>query len=305
MGNQESTANVISDVVNKSVTNVLASSSSNCAQTNNLVQEQVFKDLQADEGCSLSFSNISQTSVQSPNFTCSSDSKNDTALASQFKTELLQQANATVSNSTIGNAVANSLNKNNTINDIANNINISTISSCVQDNFLKQSQGFNTIKASCPAYCRNPQLCIGLDPKICDMSKCSINYSDISQSATQSAVASCLSSNANYQKILSETSNKIAQEAKTTNTGVSIPDIIKSGGNALSSVIGATWLPFIIIGIVIIIVIAIGSYFLMSPSQGSNLQMLQNAYNPPLQNQGIFNPAFINQLPKYIPGYKS
>lgn len=296
MGNQNSTAAVISDTVNKSVTNVLVTSSSSCGQNNNLVQEQIFKDIQADEGCALNFSNISQTAIQSPNFTCSSDSKNDSTLASQFKNELQQQANAAVSNSTIGNAVANSLNKNNTINDIANNISISTVSSCVQDNFLKQAQGFNTIKASCPAYCRNPQLCIGLDPKICDMSKCSINYTDISQSATQSAVASCLSSNANYQKILSETANKITQEAQAVNTGVSIPDIISSGGNAISGIIQAGWLPFIVIGIVVVLVILIGAYFLMSPSKGTNAQMLQNAFSPQ-QSQGMFNPAFMSQVP--------
>lgn len=313
MGNQESTAISVSETVNKSISNVLASSSSSCGQNNNLIQEQVFKDIEADEGCSLSFSNISQTAIQSPNFTCSSDSKNDSALANQFKTQLQQQADARVSNSTIGNAVANSLNKNKTINEIVNNISISNVSSCVQDNFLKQSQGFHTIKASCPGYCKNPQLCVGLDSKICDMSQCKIEYNNISQSATQNAVASCLSSNANYQKILSETANEITQEAKAVNTGVDVSKIVDSTGNAVSGIITSsgdatsgvimsTAMPFIIIGVVIILVIAISAYFLMSPSKGSNAQMLQNAYTgsgigPQQSSQGMFNPSFMSQVP--------
>jgi hypothetical protein len=308
MGNQESTAIVVSDTVNKSISNVLASSSSSCGQNNSLIQEQVFKDIDVGEYCGFNASNISQTAIQSPNFTCASDSKNDSALANQFKNELDQQVKASVSNSTIGNAVANSINKNKTINEISNNISISNVSSCVQDNFLKQSQGFHTIKASCPGYCKNPQLCVGLDPKICDMSLCQVNFNNISQLATQNAVASCLSSNANYQKVLSETANEITQEAKAVNTGVDVSKIVDSTGNAVSGVITSsgdaasgvimsTAMPFIIIGIVIILVIAISAYFLMSPSKGSNAQMLQNAYGPQQSSQGMFNPSFMSQVP--------
>lgn len=278
MGNQQSSSNVISDTVNKSVTNVLVSSSSTCGQSNSLTQSQVFKNIKGDLGCSVNISGVSQTANQTPNFTCSSNTSNSTELLSQMQTQLKQEAEAAVKNSTIGNAEARTSNINKIINDVSTNIDIASVSSCVQDNFLKQSQGVDTISASCPSYCRDPSICVQMapyDPKFCDMSKCAVDISNFTQASVQGAVGNCLASNQNYQKILSESANTVSQIAKAENTGVDVSEIvdstgdvvsgvIKSSGNAASGIISASTMPFIIIGVVIVLVLMIGAYFMLN-----------------------------------------
>jgi len=278
MGNQQSSSDVISDTVNKSVTKVLISSSSTCGQSNSLTQSQVFNNIKGDTGCSVNITNVSQTANQTPNFTCSSNTSNSTDLMSQLQTQLKQQAEANIENSTLGNAEAQTTNINKIVNDISTDINISSVSSCVQDNFLKQSQGVNTISASCPSYCRDPSICVQMapyDPKFCDMSKCAIEVSDFAQASMQGAVGNCLASNQNYQKILSESANTVSQLAKATNTGVDVSEIVTAGGNvvsgaitasgnAASGVISSSTMPFIVIGIVIVLALLVGAYFMLN-----------------------------------------
>lgn len=288
MGAQQSTSNVINDTVNKAVSNVLVTSSSSCGQNNTLESTQVFKNITADEGCRLTFSDISQTAVQSPNFTCSSDTTNDSDLAAQFKSQLQQQADARASNFPIGYAETNSTTVNKLVNDIENNISISTVSSCVQNNFLTQKQEFDTIKSSCPSYCRpNSQMCVDLAKvsptlagSICDMSKCDVEFKDISQSAIQSAVGNCLASNTNYQRVLGEASTDLSQTATTTNEGVDAGDIIDSIGTAGSNLITASSLPFIVIGVVVVLLVSIGAYFLLSSGGGSQFKVGPSKYLP-------------------------
>lgn len=300
MGAQQSTSNVINDTVNKAVSNVLVSSSSSCGQNNTITNTQLFNNITADEGCNATFSNISQTAVQSPNFTCSSDTTNDSNLATQFKSQLQQQADATASNFPIGYAETNSTTVNKLVNDIENNISISNVSSCVQNNFLTQKQEFDTIKTSCPSYCRKPQICVDLAKvsptlagSICDMSKCDVEFSDITQSAIQSAVGNCLATNTNYQRVLGEASTDLSQTATTKNTGIDLGAIIESSGNAASDIITAGWLPFIVIGVVVVLVIAIGAYFLLSSGNSVNYKNGQFRVGPssfgqsPLSLQGM------------------
>lgn len=300
MGNQQSSASVINDTVNKSLSNILMSSSSSCTQTNTLSQKQVFSNITADDGCSVSISNIDQTANQSPNFTCSSSVANSSDLTSKFKTDLDQKAAAQISNFTIGNAQSSSDIKNKLVNDITNNINISNVSTCVQDNFLKQSQGVDTVKASCPGYCRNAHVCAELAAisptfaaAFCDPSKCSINISGFNQSAIQGAIGNCLSSDSNYQKTLTDAANAIAQDAKASNTGVDLSQIIASAGQAAADIIKSSQLTFIVIGIVIVIVLGIGAYFLLSGGS-SNIPQ----FNYPRQFQQQFSPVINTpQLP--------
>lgn len=293
MGAQQSTSNVINDTVNTAVSNVLVSSSSSCGQNNTLENTQTFKNITADEGCRLNFSDISQTAVQSPNFTCSSDSKNDSDLATQFKSQLQQQADARAKNFPVGLAKTKSETINKLVNDIQNNISISNVSSCVQNNFLKQKQEFDGIKSSCPSYCRpNSQMCVDLAKvsptlagSICDMSKCDVEVKDITQSAVQSAVGNCLASNTNYQRILGEASTDLSQTAITKNEGVDVGAIIESTGTAASNIITAGWLPFIVIGVVVVLVVAIGAYFLLSSGNSVNYKNGQFRVGPSTTGQ--------------------
>lgn len=217
MGGKAS-SEVVNDTINKSVSNVLMQSSQSCSQNNSLTQDISFEKIKAADGCSLNFSGISQTAIQSPNFTCSSDSKNESQLATAFKTELQQQSEAALKGVALGAEVESEI-KNKLVNDITANINISQVSSCVQDNLAKQLLNFENISGSCPIYCRNPTICKDV-PQICDMDKCEITFKDISQSLTQEAVGNCLSSNTAVNQIVNDVSNKTQQKSSSKLEGI-------------------------------------------------------------------------------------
>ncbi len=228
MGNSQSTSQAVSDIVNTSMTNVLMSSSNNCGQNNSASQQLDFNDISAGQGCNLSFDGISQKLIQTPNFTCSSNSNNESQLMASFQSQLDQNANAAVSglpSALNSQAISQTISKLKT--DISNNIQINQVSNCVQNNIAEQKMKFGKISTSCPAYCNNPLLCKGVE-SLCDMSKCTTKFSNISQDLTQAAVSSCLASNANLTKVISDVSNKISQTAESKNTGISMAGIASS-----------------------------------------------------------------------------
>lgn len=230
MGNRQSTANIVSETINKSMTNVLMSNSQTCQQNNNSAQELKIENITAKDGCSLSISGISQQMVQAPNFSCSSNSSNEADLLAKFKTELEQQASATMSgfSSAINSSVTTDV-KNKLVNDITSNINVSNTSQCVQNNIAEQSASLNKITSSCPIYCWNPTVATACAKSgNCDFSKCEVQIKDISQSITQEAVANCLSSNSNVTNIINEASNKIEQTADTKDEGISMGQMMIS-----------------------------------------------------------------------------
>lgn len=225
MGNQQSTSAAISDVVNKSMSNVLLSSSNSCSQNNSAIQEINFKDIKTTGGCQLKFSGISQATFQSPNFTCSSSSANSSDLSTKFKNELDQQAAANVSGLGGLNSAANSSTISNLKNDITNNINISDVSTCVQSNLAK-----NTMNFSLTADCTGCGLkCTG-NPQVCE-NTCITSYSDISQNLTQSAVGSCMASNTNVAKVIADASDTIKQTSTASNTGIGLGGEIGIGAS--------------------------------------------------------------------------
>jgi len=220
MGNQQSISNTISETINNSMTNVMMKSSQNCTQTNVASQIMNFEGITAREGCSLSFTGIKQEAKQSPNFTCAMSSANSSELSNALKSQLQQDAAAKVSG--VGGALnsqAISTTITNTINNIATNVDVSQVANCVQDNLAEQTMNFQKIEASCPTYCRNPQLCKGVE-SLCDFSKCEVKFADIEQNMVQEAVASCLSENATVQKAVNDITTEVKQTTTSEAKGV-------------------------------------------------------------------------------------
>jgi hypothetical protein len=251
MGNQQSRSNVINETINKSLASVILNSSSNCGQNNNAIQQLSISNLKSN-GCNLKIDGISQTSIQSPVFSCSIDSKNESDLLAKFKTELQQNAQSVVSglagaiNSESVSEVSNKL-----VNDISNNININSVSNCVQDSYSKQTADINNLELNCPDYCNNPSLCAGLNPQLamllCDPSRCTNSITNINQNLIQKSVSECTLSNSNLQKVITDIGNEISQTAVSENKGIDLAEIISSIGLTV-------WLPFIIGGVVLLIV---------------------------------------------------
>ncbi len=259
MGNQQSRSSIVQDVVNKSVSNVLMSSSSSCSQNNSMSQDLNISDIIVHGG-SLEVSGISQTGQQIPNFTCSSDSANSSSLANQFKTQLDQQATSALSGlGGAANSESNSSVVGNLKNEIEQNINISNVSKCVQDNLAKQKTNIGKFEINVPGYCAT-----GCPPGYsCDMDACTVKVKDISQSLTQSAVGQCMASNQNLQQAINSASNQIKTSSVAENKGIDVAGMFNS---LVSAVTGP--MKYFVIGIivVIILVILVGGYFLMSPA---------------------------------------
>ena len=265
MGNQQSTTSTITNVVNDSLTNVLMDSSQTCGQNNTAIQNMNFSNIHPGAGCNLDFSGISQTSIQTPNFTCSTNSNNDSQLAAQFATQLQQQSSAAISgipgainNQAVSNAVTN------VQNTIKNNIHVSQVASCVQNNLAQQTQNFTNITPQCPAYCNN-----GCPAgNICDMSKCTTNFNNINQTLTQNAVTSCLSANSAVNKAISSAASDIATATTASNTGFLNIDTIFSS-------LSGSYLYVIIACVICCLAIVISSgVFALSPAGQSSTTQL-------------------------------
>lgn len=244
MGNQTSTSTAIMDVVNQATTNVLMSSSSKCSQNNTQKQSIDIGNIDTSgTGCSINISGIHQTAVQTPNFSCSSDSSQTADLQSQLKTAIKQQADAAVSG--IGGAFNSEAVSNATTklqNIINTNVNISNVSSCVQDNLQDNDFKLHFLKSGCPGYCNE-----GCDKyHTCDMSKCNLNISNISQTATQAAVANCTQKNSALTSAITSIANDLTQSATSKNTGV---DLLAS--------LGSAFVP-ILISVILFIIIFLG-----------------------------------------------
>lgn len=287
MGNQQSITNVITDTVNKSVTNVLISNSSHCSQTNAALQSIGISNVRSQEGCTLTISGISQTSVQAPSFDCISQTMNEKELSSQFVTALKQEAKATVEGfpgALNSQAISNTVNK--LINDIENNVSISNASSCVVNTLAEQMQEYGNLDLSCPAHCRDPSR----NPRRSDSSTCRNTIKDLTQDITQAAVAKCISTNENLSKIIADAANDLEQESESENKGFfDFADIAAS-----IAALGSIWL--------IPLILCIACVFFSSSSSLSGimlagnedvrkalpnmqqLQQLQQMYNPQMYN---------------------
>lgn len=267
MGNQQSSVDIINDIVNKTVSNVLIQNSQNCSQSNTSVQEMAFSDIDVDAGCSLNLRDISQTSMSAPNFTCSSKSENSSELMAQLKSALASEAESKVSG--LAGAI-NSESKtyidNRVVNDIANNINMSSVSSCVQDNLQVQKMKFGKYNTSCPAYCRDRAAgdrCLTnlvkagantLDAaKACgtlyNYDKCEVDVKNVSQSLTNKAVASCMADNKIVQKAVADIANQVTNKGKASNTGIDFT----------MSIIASIVCSFVIVSIIIAIFLFMNS----------------------------------------------
>jgi len=253
MGNQTSTSESVMDVVNKATTNVMMSNSSQCSQTNSQAPAIKITDLDSSgTSCNINVSNVSQTAIQTPSFSCLSDSNMSADLSSQLKSAIKNEADSAVSG--IGGALnSEAVSKATTKlqNIVETNVNISNVSSCVQNNLQTPELFIQRLKSGCPRYCE-----IGCNDQISDakcaimMKNCTLNVDNISQTATQAAVANCVSKNTALTTAVSEIANDLTQSATSKNTGV---DLFAS----LASV-GGSMFPAII-SIVLCIIIAFAS----------------------------------------------
>jgi hypothetical protein len=223
MGNQQSNAEVVSELVNKSVANVMMEASSKCSANNVAVQTLEFKDIKLDpnSGCNLAFTEITQEQKQMPNFSCINSTEMNSEIASKIANDIAQQAAAQTSGLAGAlNSGSNAKSLSKITNDITANVNMKSLSECVQNTLSDQKLLFQNLSSGCPFYCKNVNGC----PKgnNCDFDKCTIPFNKIKQIGTQSAVTNCLNMNAQIAKEIKDLDNKLKQDASAKNTGIDL-----------------------------------------------------------------------------------
>ena len=223
MGNQTANAESITEVVNQAVTNVIMESSSKCGQDTSSVQTINASGIKT-KGCKKNIiSDISQENMQTVNFSCAIDGKNEAELMSAFANKLDQAAAAKVSG--IGGALNSESNSKvvaDIKNQIINNINMKNISECIQKTVSEQTQNYTDLNFDCTAGL--PGYCTTGCPNgyTCDFSLCDTEFelSKISQNLVQKAAATCVSKNENLSKVINTASSEIKQTSEATTKGI-------------------------------------------------------------------------------------
>jgi len=240
MGNQTATSTAMTEVLNKAITNVIMESSSKCGQDTSSIQSINVSGIKT-KGCKQNIiSDINQESMQTVNFSCANDAKNDSELLSTLKSELGQESSAAVSG--IGGALnsqSNSTLFSNVQNEIVNNINMKNMSECIQKTVNEQTQNYKDLTFDCteglPGYCStgcpNGFTC---DFSVCDTK---FEFSKIRQNLVQQATGTCTAKSENLSKIISDASSKVEQKSEATTKG--IDPTMMSLMSALPSIISA------------------------------------------------------------------
>ena len=224
-----------------------------CSQNNTAIQDLNISNIKSGKGCNLDFTGISQTSIQAPNFTCSSNSTNSSELVNQLTTQLNNQSSAVTQGLSLNlNSTSNATAISDLKSAITNNINMTELSSCVQNNLSTQNLVLGNITSSCPTYCDTG--CP--NGMTCDPSLCITKFDKISQSLTQSAVASCISNNSNISKAINTAATTLSNSVTAENTGVSLASLLGNLFGSLGSSIT------VIIIIIIIVIIIAGMYYM-------------------------------------------
>ena len=221
MGNQQANAESMTEVLNEAITNVMMESSSKCGQNTSSIQTINFDDFGVEDCTKNFFGDISQESMQTINFSCANDAKNESELATAFANKLDQAASAKVSG--MGGALNSESNSKvvaDVKNQIVNNINMKNISECISNTVAEQTQNYKKIRFKCkmPGYCNT-----GCPPGYtCDESKCVSEFElrNIGQNLIQQATGTCTAKSENLSKIINAASSEIKQTSEATTKGI-------------------------------------------------------------------------------------
>ena len=199
MGAQFSKAQTETNIVNKSVTNVIMKSSQNCSANITSNQELTFSDIKT-RGCNVNFNDISQEADISQNFSCAQESSQSADLQSKLKTELDAQTAAVTKGFTVGMNSSESKTLTNLKNSVVANIDVSSIANCVANIIASQKLEFGKLDIDCR----------GANDK-------SLNFKNIKQKITMTQVSKCIQNNPQASKAVADFENKlkISTSAKT------------------------------------------------------------------------------------------
>ena len=192
------------EIVNKSLTDIVMKNSSSCEGRQGSKQTMIFGKIDAD-GCQVKISNISQDAKLSQNFSCIQDLKQNNNIVNDISNKLKQDAEAKTSGVNLFNFSASS-NLNKSINDVKTKIDINNITDCVATSLQQQNFENGDIKIKCYPW-QPPQERI-------------VDINNISQTIVSTQVANCISKSDQTIQALNKFDNDVQQTAKSSAVGL-------------------------------------------------------------------------------------
>jgi len=206
MGAQQSSAKVKTDIVNKIVTDIIMTSTSDCAVGTEATQTLSFSNIKT-VGCRVDFSNISQEMNLSQDFNCVQANSKDADLQNALKTGLEAAANAsTEGQPLLSGSSSRSQVITKSIADVMNNVNISSISNCIAKAVAAQLLTFGKIEMDCSGMDSADRL---------------LTINNIKQKLTLAQVANCTQSDEQASAAISKFENDIKGSATSKVVGIS------------------------------------------------------------------------------------
>lgn len=234
MGATQSKSVSANKIVNEAITDILVSSSASCGATQSAEQSLTFSDIKTN-GCKVRWSDISQDARLETNFTCAQDTSQDAELANKFKKTLDNQVEASIKGLNIGLSNVETETKNDILNRIATNINMSNIASCVAGSLGKQRMAYDRIEIDCE----------GADDK-------TVTFDNISQKLTAHQVTKCVQSNKQASEAVNELQSFIQNKQKSSAVGLD-----------LNALLGAWMIPVMLSVVCCIVTVSIAGSVLM------------------------------------------
>lgn len=209
MGAQVSKSKTKTGVVNRIITDIMMSNSSNCTANASTEQSLSFSDIKT-VGCKLDFSNITQETDISQNLTCLLDTSQTTELQKELETKLKAKAEAQTKGMPIFSySGTDSTTISKLVNEVVTNIDMSNISTCVANSLSKQSAEFKGITANCT----------GMDDP-------TVSFNNIKQILISTQVAECIQKNEKAVKAIDKFENAIDSSSDASTTGVENLEIV-------------------------------------------------------------------------------
>lgn len=207
MGAAISKSSVENDIVNSIITNIMMSSSQSCTSSLSAKQEIKIGDINAI-GCTVNISGVSQVMDINQNFSCVNSTNTDSELQNKLQAELDQKLSAITKGQVFGysNSDVRALNK--LKNDVVNNVNMSSIASCVSSALSDQQVDISGITIKC----RKGQ---------------SLNITSIKQELTMKQVTECINKDTKASKAINDFETKIKTVAEARAEGL---DLTLMGG---------------------------------------------------------------------------
>lgn len=259
----ETSSTVLTEIVNKTTTDVVMSSINSSSQSNMASNILKIQDIKAGPACSIDIT-TKQSIIQTPDFSSVSEISQNSDLATAIKDAIETAVKNTSRGIQFMSSPENTETINRQMNEISTSVSNTSVVSCLQTNTASNDLLIQNVQSNCPKLCEKENLQFSQFFTPLDFDKLCTTTISNSQDIVQAAVASCLSKNQQVTKAINELATTLTSSVEQEKVGIDPEGIIEStgdaggniidkGGKAASSVISSFQTLFIIGGIVLIV----------------------------------------------------